>query len=243
MMLALDAGNTRIKWGVFDDADRLVQTGAVENHDLTALDGQLKTLHGLRRAAVSCVADETVATHLTRTLNALNIPALWLKSQAEACGVRNAYRHPETLGSDRWAALIAAWNIHHAPCIVVNAGTAMTVDALSAQGEFLGGLIVPGLSMMRNALARDTSASIPPEGEWRDFPQSTADAVQSGLLAASAGAVRHMEQLLAQREGRAPLCILCGGNADALAAALTMPVIQNPHLVLHGLMLLEKTTL
>ncbi|MDR2876245.1 MAG: type III pantothenate kinase [Methylobacillus sp.] len=253
MILALDAGNTRVKWGVFDDAGQLTQTGAAENRDPTALEEQLKNAHGASRAVVSCVAGEVVATQLSRVLNALNLPARWIKPQAAACGVRNGYHAPETLGSDRWAALIAAWNLHHAPCVVVNAGTAMTVDALSAQGEFLGGLIVPGMGMMRDALARGTSVIALPTGEWRDFPQSTADAAQSGLLAAAMGAVRHMEQMLAQHEGRAPRLILSGGDADMLADVLncsSLPPPEKsgeepliiPHLVLRGLLFLEKTT-
>lgn len=242
MILAIDAGNTRTKWGVFDDQGLLVQQGLADHLDSAVLHEQLKALHGVRRAVVSNVAGEAVASRLSLMLAELNLPVLWVKPQAAASGVSNGYQVPETLGSDRWAALIAAWNTYHVPCIVVNAGTAVTVDALSGKGEFLGGLIVPGLGLMRTSLARGTAAVAPPVGHRRDFPNSTADAVQTGLLAACVGAIRHMEQRLASREGRAPICILSGGDAETLAVALPMPTILNPYLVLHGLLLLEKTT-
>jgi type III pantothenate kinase len=242
MILAIDAGNTRTKWGVFDDQGLLAQQGVADNLDPAALGEQLKSLHGVRRAVVSNVAGAMVASRISLVLAGLNLPALWVKPQAAACGVSNGYQAPETLGSDRWAALVGAWNTYHAPCIVVNAGTAMTVDALSGQGEFLGGLIVPGLGLMRVSLVSGTAAVAPAPGHWRDFPDTTADAVHTGLIAACTGAIRHMEQVLAMREGRAPLCILSGGDAEALAAALPMPATLNPHLVLHGLLLLEKTT-
>jgi type III pantothenate kinase len=242
MILAIDAGNTRTKWGVFDDQGLLVEQGVADNLDPNALGEQFKALQGLRRAVVSNVAGEAVAKRIARVLAGLNLSALWVKPQATACGVNNGYQAPETLGSDRWAALIAAWNTYHAPCVVVNAGTAMTVDALTGQGEFLGGLILPSLGLMRVSLATGTAKVAPAAGNWRDFPNSTADAVQTGALAAMAGAVRHMVELLEMREARAPVCVLSGGDAEALAAALAMPTIQNPHLVLHGLLLLEKTT-
>jgi type III pantothenate kinase len=242
MILAIDAGNTRTKWGVFDDQGLLVEQGVADNLDPNALGEQFKTLQGLRRVVVSNVAGEAVAKRIARVLAGLNLSALWVKPQATACGVSNGYQVPETLGSDRWAALIAAWNTYHAPCVVVNAGTAMTVDALTGQGEFLGGLILPSLGLMRVSLATGTAKVAPAAGNWRDFPNSTADAVQTGTLAAMAGAVRHMVELLEMREARAPVCVLSGGDAEALAPALAMPTIQNPHLVLHGLLLLEKTT-
>jgi type III pantothenate kinase len=242
MILAIDAGNTRTKWGVFDDQGLLVEQGVADNLDPNALGEQFKALQGIRRAVASNVAGDVVGARITLVLAGLNLPVLWVKPQAVACGVSNGYQMPETLGSDRWAALIAAWNTYHAPCVVVNAGTAMTVDALSGQGEFLGGLILPSLGLMRVSLATGTASVAPTAGYWRDFPNTTADAVQTGMLAALGGTVRHMVKLLELREGRTPVCVMSGGDAETLAPALAMPAILSPHLVLHGLLLLEKTT-
>ncbi|MEZ0236422.1 MAG: type III pantothenate kinase [Methylophilaceae bacterium] len=242
MILAIDTGNTRTKWGIFDDKGMQIAQGALDNLEIALLPDALKEFQGFRRAVVSNVAGEAVATRLNIGLAALGIPVLWVQSQAVACGVKNGYPQPEQLGSDRWAALIGAWNTHHAPCVVANAGTAMTVDALSGEGEFLGGLIVPGYGMMRESLFTGTAAIAAATGQWRDFPVSTADAVQTGALTAMAGAVQHMVALLEMREGRAPVCLLSGGDADMLAAALPRPAFIVPNLVLLGLVLLEKTS-
>jgi type III pantothenate kinase len=242
MILAIDAGNTRTKWGVFDDKGILTAQGALDNIEIPLLPEMLRNFSGLRRAVASNVAGEAVATRLTIALAALSIPILWVQSQAVACGVKNGYQQPEQLGTDRWAALVAAWNAHHMACVVVNAGTALTVDALSGDGEFLGGVIVPGFGLMRESLATGTASVAVTSGLWRDFPTSTADAVQTGTLTAMAGAVQHMATLLELREGRPPQCLLSGGDAELLAAALPRPSLIVPNLVLLGLFLLEKTS-
>lgn len=242
MILAIDAGNSRTKWGVFDDKGVQIGQGALDNLEIALLPEQLREFSGCRRAVVSNVAGEAVATRLNIALAALGIPVLWVQSQAVACGVKNGYQQPEQLGTDRWAALIGAWNAHHMPCVVVNAGTALTVDALSGDGEFLGGLIVPGFGLMRESLVTGTAGIAVAAGQWRDFPGSTADAVQTGALTAMAGAVQHMTSLLEMREGRAPICLLSGGDAELLAAALPKAPLIVPNLVLLGLLLLEKTS-
>lgn len=242
MILAIDIGNTRTKWGCFDTHGVLVEQGAADNFSIAMLTSTFRQHGDCRRAVVSNVAGEVIGARMAQVLAGLNIPALWIKSQAVACGVSNGYESPETLGTDRWAALIAAWNTHHAPCIVVNAGTAMTVDALSGAGDFLGGLIVPGLGLMRTSLATGTAAVSPALGQWRDFPATTADAVHTGMVSALAGAIRHMSDLLELREGRSPVCLLSGGDAETVASALPLSTTIAPHLVLQGLVLLEKTS-
>jgi type III pantothenate kinase len=242
MILAIDAGNTRTKWGVFDDKGMQVALGSVDNIEIALLPDILREFSGCRRAVGSNVAGEAVASRLNLALAALGIPVLWIQSQAVACGVMNGYQQPEQLGTDRWAALIAAWNTYHMPCVVVNAGTALTVDALSGEGEFLGGLIVPGFGLMRESLVTGTAGIAVTAGQWRDFPVSTADAVQTGTLTAMAGAVLHMTSLLEMREGRAPHCLLSGGDAELLATALPRPSFLVPNLILLGLVLLEKTS-
>lgn len=239
MILAVDAGNSRTKWGLFDAGGALLRHGALDNGELARLSWEWGELVGVRRAVISSVAGEAVSGELHRICDALQLATHWVSPRAEAGGVRNGYAQPQQLGTDRWAALIAAWNQCHAPCVVVNAGTALTVDALSGEGIFLGGLIVPGLALMRASLHQGTAAVGAMPGQWRDFPVATADAVHSGALAAMAGAVQHMLRQLAVREGRPPLCLLGGGDAQALAAVLDGPVQLAPHLVLQGLFLLE----
>lgn len=242
MILAVDVGNSRTKWGVFDASGTLQRYGAVDNQDLPQLEQDWRDFVGDLRVVASNVAGAAVAAQLQAACAVLALPLRWITASATACGVRNGYAQPQQLGTDRWAALVAAWNEYRVPCVVASAGTALTVDALSGDGEFLGGLIVPGLGLMRTALGGGTAGVGDASGCWRDFPASTADAVHSGAVAAMGGAVRHMLAVLEAREGRAPLCLLAGGDAHTLAEILDFPVLPAPHLVLHGLFLLESTT-
>jgi type III pantothenate kinase len=242
VILAVDAGNSRTKWGLFDAAGTLLRHGAVDNHDIARLEQDWRDVPGELRVVVSNVAGAAVATRLQAVCDRLAWPLRWIVASSAAGGVRNGYAQPQQLGTDRWAALVAAWNEYRAPCVVASAGTALTVDALSGDGEFIGGLIVPGLSLMRAALGSGTAGVGEAAGHWREFPISTADAVHSGALAAMGGAVRHMKAMLAAREGRASLCLLAGGDAEALADILDFPVLPAPHLVLRGLFLIESAT-
>jgi type III pantothenate kinase len=241
MILAVDAGNSRTKWGLFDAEGALLAQGVVDNTAIAQLAGAWQGIRGCRQAVLSCVAGEAQAAELVALLDALNMPVHRLRASQAACGVRNGYASPAQLGTDRWAALIAAWNRHRGACVVATAGTALTVDALSGEGDFLGGLIVPGVRLMREVLATSTAGVAPAPGQWQDFPASTADAVYSGALAAMAGAVRRMGALLEAREGHAPLCLLSGGDAGVLADVLDSPAVIEQNLVLQGLYWIGKT--
>jgi type III pantothenate kinase len=109
------------------------------------------------RIIVSNVGGDGARSGLSDLFAHWGVQPQWAVASAYQCGVRNYYADPTQLGSDRWASLIAAWRIQRQGCIVVSAGTAMTVDALSDTGEFLGGIIVPGLQLMQNALIRGTA--------------------------------------------------------------------------------------
>jgi type III pantothenate kinase len=238
MIVAIDAGNTRTKWAVLDASGKVVSQGMAENAQLDQLEGT--TWHGCRRAVLSNVAGVAVAEKIAHLCQRLGLPLLTIQSTHAACGVTNRYAEPAQLGTDRWAALIAAWHLYRQPCIVATAGTALTVDALSSKGEFCGGLIVPGSRMMRHSMvdgAADLSAQ---SGQLDAFPVNTGDAMYSGTLFAMAGAVERMRHALQEKEGRAPRCIVSGGDAAMLLAALPSPAKIADNLVLHGLWLIER---
>jgi type III pantothenate kinase len=237
MMLLVDAGNTRVKWGLHDGAGWVAQ-GSVANAEAAGLAQDWGVLRPAT-ALVSSVAGGETDALLRDVLQALGCTASWLRAGRNACGVTNGYADPAQLGSDRWAALVAAWNMKRRPCVVASAGSALTVDALSAQGEFLGGLIVPGLTMMKVALRKGAACVAQVEGIWCDFPTATGAAVHSGALAAMAGAVKHMAGRLANREGMAPVLIISGGDAPALQTALEGAGEIVDNLVLEGLVLLS----
>jgi type III pantothenate kinase len=150
--------------------------------------------------------------------------------------VRSGYADPAQLGSDRWAGLIAAWKLHACACVVVNAGTTLTADALSDEGVFLGGVIVPGLELMRNALARGTAQLKLAPGTFCYFPDNTADAIMSGAINALAGVIERMRAFMQQSGQGAPLVLLSGGDAATLQPRLNLPSTLVDNLVLDGLL-------
>ena len=143
MILAIDCGNTRLKWGVHDGAHWLAQ-GLLDYAELSALAGLLAAQPRASRAVAANVAGPQVGEAVQATVAALGLPLLWAKSQSAQHGVCNLYDNPEQLGADRWAALVGARALHPGACLVVCAGTATTVDVLDAEGNFQGGLILPG---------------------------------------------------------------------------------------------------
>jgi len=148
--------------------------------------------------------------------------------------VKNSYLNPLQLGADRWMGLIAARQRTREPVLVVSVGTAMTVDALAADGVFLGGVIVPGVNLMRQALRQGTARIADAMGRWQAFPRSTADAVESGIVAALCGAIRQQHARLAEASATLPHCLLTGGDAGMVLPHLALSAEQVAALVLEG---------
>ena len=165
-------------------------------------------------------------------------PIEFIVAKVTQCGVLNSYEHPAQLGSDRWAVLIAAWHQERASCLVVNCGTATTVDALSAEGEFLGGLILPGVDMMHSSLAVGAAQLAQTVGVRREFPRNTADATFSGSIQATVGAIRLQFEALAVRGS--VRCLLSGGAADKVQTHLKLPLVRVDNLVLRGLQIIGQ---
>lgn len=229
-LLCVDCGNTRLKWGLHS-GDRWIAQGALPVAEAEAVD---ETLPGKPTRIVACnVAGPAVAQALVLAAGRLAAPLAWVHAHAAQCGVTSRYEHPERLGADRWAALIGARHLHGGPCVVVNAGTATTVDLLSGEGVFEGGLILPGLSMMRAALAANTASLPHASGRFHELPKNTDDAIVSGAIAATLGAIERLYRNIAQEPGAA--CLLSGGAAAELAPHLSLPHRVVDNLVLEGL--------
>lgn len=233
MMLALDAGNTRLKWGL-RAAGTWQGLGALPSADVATLGAKLPQGR-YERVIVANVAGPAVESSLARLAQSLGCEAQFMSSRAAQCGVRSSYDDPAQLGPDRWAALIGAWRMHAGASLVVNAGTALTVDALSDEGLFLGGIIAPGIELMRRALDQHTAALRLQPGTVRYFPANTGDAIMSGAVHAAAGAIERMARFM-RESGQAELRILLSGGAAALLAPeLGADAVVVEHLVLEGL--------
>lgn len=232
LVLAVDCGNTRLKWGVHDGTRWIVQ-GPFDYAELPGLADLLRAQPRAARAAACNVAGAQVGDAVHSALASLGIPLHWVKSQSARHGVRNLYDVPEQLGADRWAALIGARALHPQACLVVCAGTATTVDVLDAEGNFQGGLILPGVELMCRALAAHTAQLPLAEGRFAGLPRNTMDAIVSGCLQAQAGAVERMFEQVAAHPGAA--CLVGGGAAMQFFDLLRVPKQRVDNLVLEGL--------
>ena len=233
-ILAIDAGNTRIKWGWFDGRCWVKQSW-IASAEAGQLGTVLAALSAPDRIVISNVASGAVRELIGAALKPFRVEPHWIKSEAQQCGIRSSYSDPAQLGSDRWAALIGAWHLFHGPCVVINAGTTLTVDALSGEGVFLGGFIVPGVELMRAALARNTAQLKLQEGRFTYFPDCTADAIMSGAVNALAGSIERMLRFMEETGQIAPLIVLSGGAAALLEPQLNARVEVVDNLVLEGL--------
>lgn len=241
-LLAIDAGNTRVKWALHDGAQWTGHGATPTAHARTH--GVEFGAHAAHRLIASNVAGADAGKALERAAAVLGKPLAIIAAQATQCGVTNGYRHPAQLGTDRWAALVGARAVHaHThPTMILLAGTALTVDALDGNGHHLGGIIVPGASLMRSALASGT-AQLPDEaGEAPRFPASTVEAIATGAFDALAGAVERFHRRVSERCGVAPLVIGTGGALAAIAPNLPFPVAIHDNLIFEGLRAIAEDT-
>lgn len=237
-VLVIDAGNSRVKWMLGG------RHGVLATADAAQLGKALEAKP--QRVLASNVAGAKVQAAIAQALamHAVNIE--WVRAQAAQCGVTSRYADPAQLGSDRWCGLIAARKRHAGAVLVVNAGTTMTVDALSAKGVFLGGVIVPGITLMCESLARGTAQLKRQAGEFERFPGNTGNAIYSGAINACAGAVERMHRQLLAEAYQEPFIVLSGGAVPALLPALDTSAALNgrievvDNLVLEGLLEISR---
>lgn len=234
MILAVDAGNSRVKWGLHDGRD-FVREGWVSRAELDALDVQWSDLPAPARVVIANVAGEEMGRRLREFSSRWHTAPRWAGSTRAQCGVTNLYAEPSQLGVDRWAALIGARSISSDSCLVVNAGTATTIDALSARGEFIGGIIVAGFDLMHEALAANTARLSSARGEFSAFPRNTRDAITSGVIQALTGAVERMDAAMRAAGHGEPTLIVSGGSGAVVARHLGRPARVVEKLVLEGL--------
>ena len=234
MILLLDAGNSRLKWWLCNGQQR-PEKGVAWLKELDTLPKLWTDLARPQRILGCNVANPLVAAHIEQTCEQLwQCPPQWLEVSAQACGVRNHYQLRE-LGPDRWASAIAARHLHRGNTLAVNAGSAITIDAISAGGDYLGGTILPGLQGMHAALASNTARLPNATGQVTGFPRQTVDAISSGLIDAVVGAIERMAQRLENWQPQPPLVLLSGGDAFRIEPHLHLPHQLVDNLVLEGL--------
>ena len=243
--LAIDVGNTRLKWALYKapsaGAALLAQGVEFLDHIEKLADGAWGLLTPPDRMLGCVVAGEAVRKRVEAQMEIWDVGAQWVVPSAAEAGLLNGYDHPTRLGADRWVAMIGAW--HYAlrqgparPLVVVMVGTAVTVDVLDTDGKFLGGLILPGHGIMLRALETGTAGLHVPTGEVREFPTNTSDALTSGGTYAIAGAIERMVQHVRQHSGAEPRCIMTGGAGWKMAPSMSIQFELVDNLIFDGLL-------
>lgn len=243
--LAVDVGNTRLKWALFDAPQpgaRVIAQGAefLDNIDRLAVTSWAKL--PTPRCMLGCVvASDAVKHRVEAQMEHWDLSAQWVFSSAQEAGLVNGYDHPARLGPDRWVAMIGAWHRMRArgaprPIVLAMVGTAVTVEAIDATGRFLGGYILPGHGIMLRALESGTAGLHVPTGEVRPFPTNTSDALTSGGTYAIAGAMERMVQHLRAHSGEEPWCVMTGGAGWKMTPSLATPFELIESLIFDGLL-------
>ena len=243
MKLLIDIGNSRVKWAYAEDG-HLLMPGSCIHRGRTAFIPEF--LAALDKVPASAAAINVAGPAMEQVLRdaireRFGIDLQMVRTSARCGEVINGYSAVGQLGADRWAAIVGAWQLWRAPVCVIDAGTAVTIDLVAGKGQHLGGVIVPGLAMMRASLLRDTSdidafvsqsAGAPGVEGWlgTDTRSAVERGVQFMLSAAIDRAISNMMQ-----DGTIPRAILTGGDAPLVAPLLSYPVEQHPLLVLQGL--------
>jgi type III pantothenate kinase len=230
-VLAIDCGNSRLKWGLHRDGAWLRQD-SVPLGAIVRLEPQWRELGAVDKVVVSNVAGHAVGLEIEQLLARWPVEPLRVAPRRSQCGVVNGYEEPERLGADRWAALIGARALEPGPCLVVDAGTATTADMLAADGTFTGGVIFPGVSLMKRALAQHAAQLFLAEGRFVPEPRNTRDAIETGCLLAQAGAIERVHASMAP----GARCLVSGGNAAKIVPVLRIQARVVDNLVLEGLL-------
>nr|Q479J6.1 RecName: Full=Type III pantothenate kinase; AltName: Full=PanK-III; AltName: Full=Pantothenic acid kinase [Dechloromonas aromatica RCB] len=231
MIVCLDSGNTRIKWGVHDGVKWLAQ-GAVAHAEVGALSRLVAEWPLPEKVMLANVAGVEAGSRIREQLAAWAPVFHEVRPELRRCGVTNLYKSPERLGVDRWCALLGARSLVDSATVVVMAGTATTIDTLDADGNFLGGVIMPGIGLMLRSLAHGTAALPFADGEYATYPRCTDDAIVTGVIDAQAGAI---ERIFSRLDDPAASCLLSGGYAEQIAVHLVVRHRLADNLPLEGL--------
>ena len=237
MIFLLDIGNSRIKWAqlrgtVLEFGESLVNTGLADD---TVFE-EWRSLEQPLRVVGSCVAENAVATAVVHWIRqAWGIETQWLGVSRQQGGVVNGYDDPGQLGIDRWMAVVAARQLTSRAAIVIDCGTAINIEALSSKGHYMGGAIMPGMTMSLSSLGGKTAKI----GDIRlgnalAFGTSTAESVSIGVLQSTLAGIEAICDRFQRRLGTDVEYFITGGDARWIKDYLNIPVRYEKALVLRG---------
>ncbi|MCB2428321.1 type III pantothenate kinase [Methylophaga pinxianii] len=240
MILLVDIGNSQIKWATIQS--KVLAESQHFSRPKTgvkaALNKAWKPLDGIEAVFVSNVAGDKVATQLSEWVEKQwKLTPIFVQSEKRRFGVTNAYEQPETLGVDRWLAIVAGRQHARQVTCIIDCGTAITVDIVTEKGQHQGGLIVPGLSLMKQMLTDNTDAlsNVAQESEFNLLATNTHSAVQAGTLYMVTATLENLINDLQQNFKDEIRFLITGGDAEELIPLLPQPLLHEPDLVLKGL--------
>ena len=239
--LLLDGGNSQLKWAWVENGT-FSEVGRAPYRDLTQLGEEWLQFADDNVKIVGCAVCGSVKKAMVE--EQLTRPVEWLSSMPQALGIRNHYRRPEEHGSDRWFNALGSRRFTQNACVVVSCGTAVTTDALTEDNHYLGGTIMPGFHLMKEAMALKTANLNRPIGKVYPFPTTTPNAIASGMMDAVCGALMMMHGRLKDKTGGGkPVdIIITGGGAARVVQALPESFVHDnqvkivDNLVIHGLL-------
>ena len=239
--LLLDGGNSQLKWAWVENGT-FSEVGRAPYRDLTQLGEEWLQFADDDVKIVGCAVCGSVKKAMVE--EQLTRPVEWLSSMPQALGIRNHYRRPEEHGSDRWFNALGSRRFTQNACVVVSCGTAITTDALTEDNHYLGGTIMPGFHLMKEAMALKTANLNRPIGKVYPFPTTTPNAIASGMMDAVCGALMMMHGRLKDKTGGGkPVdIIITGGGAVRVVQALPESFVHDnqvkivDNLVIHGLL-------
>jgi type III pantothenate kinase len=249
-MMLLDVGNSSVKWATERDGV-LEGRGRFFHHDEGFSRSASRAWEGLpapRVLAVANVAGAGMEREIAEWAEkAWNTTPCYIRVTKQAAGVTNAYREPDALGADRWAAIVAAHHATENPVCIIDCGTAITLDVVDAAGIHQGGLIAPGLDMMRRSLAKETAAigSVPAAAGGRRllFARNTIDGVNSGVMHMAGALIDRVIGEAADGYGGNLDAVITGGDAERMLPLLRHPPRYDRDLVLKGVAILAREVL
>lgn len=237
MNVLIDIGNSRLKWGV-ENRQGMQFRGVIEYRREAMIDimsSAWRDLNPPDAVAISSVASKQIVYQLLDLARSLwpGAKIIIASSSSTACGVTNAYKQPERLGIDRWLNLLALRHYYPGNACVIDCGTAITLDFLNEAGQHSGGLISPGLQLMKQSLTQGTSelpfSEVEPDLGLADHTEA---AIYCGTLYSAVGLI---ERVLAEQNY--PQVVMTGGDASLIARNLAVRSIFEPDFVLKGLAL------
>ena len=249
-MMLLDVGNSSVKWAI--ESHGALENGGRFFHDDEGFSRSAsRAWNGLPAPRVLAVAnvagagmEREIAEWAEKTWNTT---PCYVRVGEKAAGVTNAYSEPGALGVDRWAAIVAAHHATGQPVCVIDCGTAITIDVVDAAGIHQGGLIAPGLDMMRRSLAQETAAIGTLSGKADEthslLGRSTIDGVNCGVMRMASALIDRVAGEVAAGYGGKLQTVITGGDAESLLPLLRLPLHHDPDLVLKGVAILAREML